>query len=150
MKNLAPDSGQHKPLVRREIELDLRPSARARRGRYRSAIADPALTTAPTATVHVNVEAELVVGNHEARFVGDPCDDLAEDTPEKAFVEMTLADKSEVDVFGESIGLEVALLQARPSFKYPRLRNVTVRIDPRKQPSENIVLLEDIRQQAER
>ena len=109
MKDLAPYSGQHQSLICREIEFDLRPAACAGAGRYRSAIADLPLTGEAAARVLVDVEAQLLDGQHKARLVRDPGDHLTKDALQERGIEMALVLKREVEVLREPICLEVRI-----------------------------------------
>ena len=50
----------------------------------------------------------------------------------------------EVEVLGEAVGLEVALLEARPALEDPWVCENRVGTDPRQKPAEHVVLLDDI------
>ena len=49
-----------------------------------------------------------------------------------------------IEIFGEPVGLEEALLQACAAFENPALRKLFVLVDAREHPSEHIVLLDDM------
>lgn len=149
MENLAPHGGQHKPLIRCEVELDLRPSTRAGTGGYRPAIANLALTGDTPARVLVDVEAQLIGGQHEARLVGNPCNDLAKHAPEESLLNLALVLQCEVKVLRKTVGLEVALLEAGAALEHPRRGQRRVHVDAGQQPAEDIVLLHDVGQQAQ-
>ncbi len=80
----------------------------------------------------------------DARFRGDPRKRAEQERLHVVRAERSAWQDSEVQAFGEAVCLDVALLEAGASLEHPGLREDRIGADPPQQPSENVVLLDDL------
>ena len=146
MEYLATDRGKHQPLIRRQVELDLRPAARSRGDR--AAICDLALTVRTAARIFVDIEFELIGGDVQSRLFRYPTDDFFEHRPQEILVKMTFIAEREIQVLRKPIGLEVTFLQTGASLEDPAFRELFMRVDAGEYPAQDVVLLDNIGQRA--
>ena len=145
MEHFPPHRGEHESFVCREIKLDFGPSARG--WRHRSAIAGPPLAGDAPARVLIDVETDLVRRHSETGFIGNPCDNLTEHSPQEAFVKMAFVAQGEVKILRKSVRLEVALLEARSTFEYPGIGELRMGMNSGEHPAQYVVLLHHVGQQ---
>lgn len=87
----------------------------------------------------------LFVGwNLDAGPFVNPIADIRKHIFQKVSVEMLWPDKREIEVFGKSVGLEKALLQAGATFEQPTLCEILVLVDACEDPAKDIILLNDV------
>src|SRR5438105_15416139 len=123
-------------LVTRQIQLEAR-----RRGLPRSAVEDAPLNSLAGRSCP---NARLSNCEVDTRRVANPKQDLAEDPLNIVNSNWPTRQHREVKVFGESIRLDVALLQTRPALKHPMGVEQRMATDSPQHPAEDIVLLHDI------
>jgi len=148
VEHFAADRGQHQSFVGREVELNLRPASGG--WRNRPAISDLRLTTEATARILVNIETKLVGRNIQSGLFGNPGADVLERLTKKFLVDVAFVAQGEVEILRKSVGLEIALLEARTALENPTLRNVFVRVDTGEYPAEHVVLFDHAGQQGKR
>ena len=132
---------EHQHLIGREVKLD---AWRIAGSAKRTAIADAPLGQLAAARVREDLELARLRRELEARYVVDPIGDLLEDPSEESFVQVLGILQREVEVLGEPVRFEVALLEASPSLEHPARAYLWMRGDPRKEPAQRIVLLDDM------
>ena len=79
-------------------------------------------------------------------FVG-PLPDFAEDALEEGPVEVRCVGEREVEIFREPVGLEPAFLETGAALEHPAAADVGMGVDAGQHPAEDIVLLDDVREQ---
>ena len=139
------DRRQHEALVGGEIELDARPAAATRRDR--AEIADLALAGDRAARILIDIEILLVGRDFDAGAIVDPLPDFAEDALEEGLVEVLCVGEREVEIFREAVGLEPAFLETGAALEHPAAADVGMGVDAGQHPAEDIVLLDDVREQ---
>ena len=85
--------------------------------------------------IAINVEANLIGGNLNAGLLVNPSDNLAECAHEKIGVELGIVRQREIEVFGKTVGLEVAFFEAGAALKDPAFRKLRLRVNSRQQPA---------------
>lgn len=88
-------------------------------------------------------EGPLVNGQFKTGILRQPGGDLGEDRDEVVGRFVAVPEDGEVQVLGESVGLEVALPQTGPTLESPTLQ-LRLGGDARQQPPEGPVLLDDV------
>ena len=132
---------EHQHLIGREVQLDAR---RIAGSAERPAIADAALGGLTATRVCEDFKLARLGRELETRCVVDPVGDLLEDPSEESFVQVLGILQGEVQILGESVRLEVALLEASPALEHPARANLWMRGDPGQEPAQRIVLLDDM------
>lgn len=72
---------------------------------------------------------------------------FGKDPLQKAFVKVNLVTQREVEVLGESVRLEEALLEIGSALEYPIFGEFLMGIDAGEHPTEDIVFLDDMRRE---
>jgi hypothetical protein len=101
---------QHEHFVGSQVELDAR---RVARPAERPAIPDTPLCRLGAARIGEYLELARFGGKLQAAGVVDPLAHFLEDPGEKAFVKVIGVLQREIQVFRESVGLEIALSSGR-------------------------------------
>lgn len=86
MEYLAADRGQNQPLIRCQVELDLRPSPGGRGDG--ASICNLALAARAASGVFVDIEFNLIGGDVEAGLLGDLADDFLKYGPQEFLVDV--------------------------------------------------------------
>ena len=143
--NRHPNGVEHQCLVGRQVQLDVRNAPAA--GGDRAAVGKLDLTGQCATRVPVEVEFLALDGQFQSCLLIDPCRDPRECTGEKARVQMPGIPECEVEVLRKPIGFEKALLEAGPSLENPVVREVCVLVDARQNPTQHVVLFDNLRRQ---
>jgi hypothetical protein len=146
VRHWATDGLENEYFVRREVELDPR---RITTPRQRAAIAYPALRTGVAARIAEDLESACIAREFDAGVFVHPIRNLVEDRLQKGGVEMVFVEHSEVEIFGEPIGFEIALLEAGAALEDPPISQPLVRRNPGQQPAQGVVLLDDMQVELE-
>jgi hypothetical protein len=146
MHNGPLDGRQGEQFVGCEVEFDARKIAA---GRDRPAVINPALAGGLAALVLKDVEAKLFGGNLKPGLIVNPRRDVRENPEQNRSVEMSFIDDGEVEIFGEPIGFEIALLQTRAALEYPVIAKLGIGADAGEQPAEHVVFFDNGRGQTE-
>src|SRR5436309_91742 len=110
----------------------------------RPSVVDAALDGAPTSRRLVRLEADLVTRDFDARSLVDALSDGRENGAQGIRVDCGALEKSEVQILGEAIRLEVALLKAGATLEHPRVSDGRLGGDAPKEPAQSVVLLDDV------
>lgn len=96
-----------------------------------------------TPLVLLPLERFLVEHELDARLLSNPLTDLPENLAEVVRFLWSPIDDGEVKIFRESERLVVALAEACPALEHPRLVQLFVLCDPRQEPPEYVVFLDN-------
>ena len=121
MEDAQADGREDEEFVGGEVELDAG-HVRAARG-DRAAVGDAGLAGELSAGIPVEVEPLCVRGDLDPGAVVDGVGDVGEHLPEEILVEVGVVGQGEVEVLGEPVGLEEALLQAGAPLEGPSVGN---------------------------
>ena len=144
MRDRAINGRQDQHFVTRQVELD--PWQVARRRRNRPAIGDSPLARRAVATVPEDLELYFVGRKLDAGLLVDPGGNFPKCADQEIDVEMRFIGQREIEILGETVRLEVALLETGSAFEYPLPAERRVIEDAGKEPAENVVLFYDVRQ----
>ena len=86
-------------------------------------------------------------GKLDAGLFVEPFSDFAENSRQKAAVDLRRVGERNVTVFRETVGLEIAFLEAGPALEFPTLGERLLPIDPGKISARHVVFLDNMRQQ---
>jgi hypothetical protein len=124
-------------LVVGEVELD----ARLVRIASRSAVVDPALGRAPIGS---HADERGTARQRDASLLLDGIEHRGQGGQQCGRLEWAVLADGEVEVFGESVRLDEALLEAGATLEDPRVAQRCVRPDAPEEPAEDVVLLDDL------
>src|ERR1017187_3212653 len=147
MRDGAIDWRQYEDLVGCQVELDSWQVAGRRRNR--AAIGDPPLPGRAVAAIPEDLEIDFIRRKLNTRLLVDPRGHFAKCADQEINVEMGFIGQREVEVLGEAVCFEVALLETRSALEYPFVRERRMVEDAGEEPAENVVLFDDVRQQSE-
>ena len=139
---------QDEKLIGSKIQLDARETTRARSDR--PPVAELALAGHRAARVFEYLEFLELFGDLDSGPLVDPFSDFAEDAGQEATIDVRGIGKREVEVFGEAVGFEIAFLEAGPALEYSAIGEGGRLVDASENPTQHVVLLDDLGSQSER
>lgn len=127
----------HDELVDCEVDLD----ACSHRGLARAPVVHTALGAHAAWSPS---EPWLPDGEVDAGLVADPRQDLFDHRMDVGGIDGTVRQDGEVEVLGEPVGLDVALLQAGAAFEDPEVAELRMLTKAPEHPAEDVILLDDV------
>ncbi len=129
------DRWQDNKFIGRQVELDARETARAKSDRPR--VAQLASTGHRAAGVFEDVELLQFPGKLNAGLLVDPFSDVPEQTDQKIIFDVRGVGERKVEIFGKTVGLEIAFLEAGSALEYPVPGESRLLKDPGENPEPN-------------
>lgn len=129
-------------LVDRQVQLD---AWRVAGTAQRTTISQTPLCRLAAAPIGEDFELARLGRKLQAAGVVNPITDFLENLGEESLIKMIGILQREVQIFGEAVGFEVALLQAGATLEDPPVADRRVCRDAGKEPAERIVFFDDMR-----
>ena len=95
------------------------------------------------ARIVVNVEIILVRRDVQTGLFSDPGHDFLEHWSQKLLIKVAIIAQRRVQVFGKTVGLKVAFLQAGAALEDPAVRKLLMGIDASQYPAQNVVFFDN-------
>src|SRR5205823_14311922 len=96
-----------------------------------------------------NLERNLIARKLDTALFIDPVRDLLKRSHKEVEVELRFVGQGEIEILGEAVCFEIALLEAGSTLENPFVRDRRVVEDAGQQPAEHVVLFDNVRQQPE-
>lgn len=140
MEDLAEDRFFNNWLVLSDVKKDSRPAGDSER----ALITDPPFIGRPPLLVDTRSQKDLVVVEPNPADLSGTPSNTEKSFTQCQFVVSGVGCEREIQVFGESVGLKVALLNTGPSLKHPSVSCLGITGNCGENPAENVVLLDNL------
>jgi hypothetical protein len=98
-----------------------------------------------SAGIFINLECHRIPWQFDSALLINPIGDLEKLCGEKFLIQVGRAPEREIEVFGKTIGLKIAFLQARAALEKPICLQSLVAENRPQKPAEDVILLDYLR-----
>src|SRR5271157_2574841 len=137
------DRRQYQNFIGSEIKFDARYIGAP--WRYRTAIADPPLAAKTTPSIVEYFEPALIGRQLDTRRFVEPVTELGEPLFQETRVQLRRVRNCKIQVLGEPIRLEKALLETGAAFENPRSSQERIAVNASEQPTEDVIFFDNAR-----